>query len=38
MDADFIYLIDDGKVVASGTHKQLLKKSKIYKSLYENEI
>ena len=38
MDADFIYLIDNGKVVASGTHKQLLKKSKIYKSLYENEI
>ena len=38
MDADFIYLINDGKVVASGTHKQLLKKSKIYKSLYENEI
>ena len=38
MDADFIYLIDNGKVVASGTHKQLLKKSKIYKSSYENEI
>ena len=37
IDADVIYLIDGGKVVASGTHKQLLKKSSIYKSLYINE-
>jgi len=37
IDADVIYLIDGGKVVASGTHKQLLKKSPIYKSLYINE-
>ena len=37
IDADIIYLIDGGKVVASGTHKQLLKKSLIYKNLYINE-
>ena len=37
IDADVIYLIDGGKVVASGTHKQLLKKSSIYKNLYINE-
>lgn len=37
IDADVIYLIDSGKVVASGTHKQLLKKSLIYKNLYINE-
>lgn len=37
IDADVIYLIDGGKVVASGTHKQLLKKSLIYKKLYINE-
>ena len=37
IDADIIYLIDGGKVVASGTHKQLLKKSMIYKNLYINE-
>ena len=37
IDADIIYLIDGGKVVASGTHKQLLKKSSIYKNLYINE-
>lgn len=37
IDADVIYLIAGGKVVASGTHKQLLKKSMIYKNLYINE-
>ena len=37
IDADIIYLIDDGKVVASGTHKELMKKNKIYKSLYNSE-
>ena len=37
MDADFIYLIDGGKVVASGTHKQLLKNNEIYKNLYKSE-
>lgn len=37
IDADVIYLIDGGKVVASGTHKLLLKKSMIYKNLYINE-
>ena len=37
IDADIIYLIDDGKVVDEGTHKSLLEKNKIYKTLYENE-
>ena len=37
MDADFFYLIDGGKVVASGTHKQLLKNNEIYKNLYKSE-
>ncbi len=37
IDADIIYLIDEGKVVASGTHKELFKKNKVYKTLYENE-
>ena len=37
IDADVIYLIDGGKVVASGTHKQILKKSSKYKNLYINE-
>ena len=37
VDADIIYVIDDGKVVDEGTHKELLKKSTYYKNLYENE-
>ena len=37
IDADIIYLIDGGKVVDEGTHKSLLIKNKIYKTLYENE-
>ena len=37
MDADIIYVVDDGKIVSSGTHKELLKTSDIYKNLYETE-
>ena len=37
IDADIIYLIDGGKVVDEGTHKSLLRKNEIYKTLYENE-
>ena len=33
-----ILLISDGKVKAEGTHDELLKKSKMYKELYESEI
>ncbi len=38
MDADIIYVVDDGKVVAQGSHNELLKTSKVYKNLYETEI
>lgn len=37
IDADIIYLIDKGKLSSKGTHDELLKKSKIYNSLYKNE-
>lgn len=37
MDADIIHVVDDGKIVASGTHQQLLKSSSIYRNLYETE-
>ena len=37
-DADVIYVIDNGKVSDIGSHKELIKKSKIYKNLYENDI
>ena len=38
IDADRLILINDGHVEAEGTHEQLLKNSKIYKELYENEL
>lgn len=37
MDADIIHVVDKGKVVASGTHDELLKVSDIYRNLYETE-
>ena len=37
IDANIIYLIDNGKVVASGTHKELLKNNETYKTLYTSE-
>lgn len=37
MDADIIHVVDDGRVIATGTHKQLLNSCKIYKNLYETE-
>jgi subfamily B ATP-binding cassette protein MsbA len=35
VDADLIYVIQDGKVVDSGNHQELIEKSEIYKSLYQ---
>ena len=37
MDADIIHVVDKGKIVASGQHKELLKTNSIYKKLYEKE-
>lgn len=37
VDADTIHVIDKGKLAASGTHKELLKSSKVYKGLYNSE-
>lgn len=37
VNADKIIVVDDGKKVAEGTHKQLMKSCKIYKDLYESE-
>ena len=38
IDSDIIHIIDKGKLEESGTHKELLEKSKIYRSLYNTEI
>ena len=37
VDADIIHVINKGKFVDSGTHKQLLKNSKVYQKLYASE-
>ena len=37
MDADVIHVVDNGKIIDSGSHEELMKKSKIYKNLYESE-
>ena len=37
MDADIIHVVDKGKIVASGNHKELMDNCKIYKNLYETE-
>ena len=38
LNASKIYLIDDGKVIDSGKHDELLAKSLIYKNFYEKQI
>ena len=38
MDADIIHVVDGGKIIASGTHNELMKKCKIYKDLYKTEL
>ena len=37
MDADIIHVVDHGKVIATGKHKELLKTCDFYKKLYLNE-
>lgn len=38
IDSDKIFVIDDGKIIDSGSHKELLKKSDFYKNLYEKDL
>ena len=38
VNCDRILFMDNGKIVASGTHKELLKNCREYKKLYESEI
>ncbi len=38
IDADKIFVIDDGKIIDSGTHQELLKKCKFYKNLYSKDL
>lgn len=36
-DSDVIYVMDEGKIVGSGNHQQLLETSKIYREVYESQ-
>lgn len=38
LNCDKIFFIDNGKIIDSGNHNELLKKCKEYKNLYESEI
>ena len=38
LNSNIIYVIDEGKVIDSGHHKDLMNKSKLYKSFYEKQI
>ena len=37
INSDIIYFLKNGRIIDSGTHRQLLKKCKEYKDLYEHE-
>ena len=37
VDADIIHVVNEGQLESSGTHKDLLNKSKVYQRLYANE-
>ena len=36
INADLIIVLDQGKLIEQGTHKELLKKSELYQRLYTN--
>ena len=38
LNSDKIYVIDNGEIVGSGIHEELLETSKIYKNFYEKQI
>lgn len=38
INCDRIFVVDDGKIIETGTHKELIKNSKFYKHLYEREL
>ena len=37
-DCDKIYVLENGKIVGEGTHKELLKNNEYYQKLYKKEI
>ena len=37
INSDIIYFLKNGRIISSGTHKELLRKCEDYKKLYKNE-
>ena len=37
MDADWIVVLDEGRVAAQGTHRELLETCPIYREVYESQ-
>ena len=38
LNSDKIYVVDQGKIIDSGNHKDLLSSSNVYKNFYERQI
>ena len=38
MNSKKIYVVDEGKIIAQGTHQELLQKSETYKNFYEKQL
>ena len=38
LNSDKIYVVDNGKIIDSGKHEELLIQSKVYKNFYERQI
>lgn len=38
MDCDLIYVMDDGRIIDSGKHEELMKRCSIYREIYEMQV
>ena len=38
LHADKILVVDEGKIVAQGTHKELMRSSKVYQEIYDSQL
>jgi ATP-binding cassette subfamily B protein len=38
IDLDYIYLLENGEIIAEGTHEQLLETSPLYQEIYESQL
>ena len=38
LDADVILVLEDGKIAASGTHRELLESSEVYRDIYQSQL